>query len=630
MPPAPPLIALQDAGLRFGPQPLFESLDLGLGSDERACLVGRNGCGKSTLLRTLAGQQPLDSGQRIVKPGARVIYLPQEPAFSLDESVFDFVAQGLPNMSLEQRESSDHRVDAVLERVKLQGTRQTTSLSGGEGRRAAIARAMVGEADVLLLDEPTNHLDLTTIEWLEDLLARFRGALMIISHDRTFLEKTTNRVLWLDRGHLRRLDQGFAKFESWVENLNSEEAQNLHKLEREIKREEKWLHRGVTARRARNEGRLKRLQRLRSQRREWVQSPGKAKLAAANAEGGGNLVIEAKNLEKSYAGQSDDPSEGKQTSKAIIRGFSTRIRRGDRIGIIGPNGAGKTTLVRLLIGDLAPDRGSLRLGTQLTPLYFDQRRASLEPDDSLWQNLVPGGGDSLMVQGRQRHVVSYLKDFLFDEGQARQPVRSLSGGERNRLLLARLFAQPSNLLILDEPTNDLDLETLDLLEDVLALYEGTLLLVSHDRDFLDRLVNGIIAVEGDGEIQEYAGGYRDYLVQRRQSQSPSAPKDKTAPKKSGPPKAKSAAKKLSYNQQRELDQLPAKIDALENHITALNERLADPTFFEADPKAFETKAQALTTAQAELAHLEERWLELESLKDELAQERVDTAAGGKV
>ncbi|MHA1151985.1 MAG: ABC-F family ATP-binding cassette domain-containing protein, partial [Alphaproteobacteria bacterium] len=587
-------------------------LTLGLSRGERACLVGRNGTGKSTLLKLLAGAIEPDGGTRFLQPGTTVAYLPQDPAPPPDQSVADYVAAGLRETRGEDAPGR-HRIEAVLARVDLTGDRQLGALSGGEGRRAALARALVGEPDVLLLDEPTNHLDLPTIEWLEEELLRFKGALLTISHDRAFLSRLSRVTLWLDRGRLHRLDQGFAHFEDWAEDLRARDAEARHKLDRKIVREERWLHRGVTARRRRNQGRLTRLHELRQARAEWLRQPGTAKLAATTAGGRSNLMIEAEHLEKSYP----TPEGG---TRCVLRDFSTRIRRGDRISIIGPNGAGKTTLVRLLIGALAPDSGKLRLAAGVTPLYFDQRRESLDPEATLWRTLVPGGGDSLMVHGRQRHVVAYLRDFLFDEGQARQPVKSLSGGERNRLLLARLFARPGDLIVLDEPTNDLDMETLDLLVDVLDDYAGTLILVSHDRDFLDRLATGTIALEGapgsDGRAVEYAGGYSDYLAQRGGNAEPT-PKSET-PRKVPPARARTATRKLGYQDQRALDRLPDEIEALEAGIATLEARLADPGFYSRDPAAFETATLELAAKRHALAAAEERWLELEARREAMA------------
>ncbi|TQV70841.1 ATP-binding cassette domain-containing protein [Denitrobaculum tricleocarpae] len=616
MAPPVPLLALHEAKVAFGPRPLFDSLSMGLSRGDRACLVGRNGSGKSTLLRVLAGVQELDGGSRFVQPGVTVAYLPQDPHFEPGGTVADHVAAGL-GADHDQDPTTRHQVDAILARLNLGGDRQLAELSGGEGRRCALARALIIEPDVLLLDEPTNHLDLPTIEWIEDELARFKGALLVISHDRTFLNNLTRNTLWLDRGRIQRLDKSFAHFEDWSQELLDREAQEQHRLDRQIHREEKWLLRGVTARRKRNEGRLARLQDLRAKRRDWLSAPGTAKLAVDTAQGGGDLVIEAKEISKSYA-------NGTGGEKKIIESFSTRIKRGERIGILGPNGAGKSTLVKMLIGKLAPDSGSVKLGTNLKPVYFDQRRESLDPDTTLWRALAPDGGDSIMVQGVQRHVVAYLRDFLFDDGQARQPVRTLSGGEKNRLLLSRLFANPSNLIVLDEPTNDLDMETLDLLLDVLDSYKGTLLLVSHDRDFLDRLVTSIIAVEGDGEVQEYVGGYSDYLARRNGKASKSAADKppKLQPQRQVKPAGnKSTSRKLSYKDQRELDSLPQRMEEISARMAELETSLADPKLYEGDPKRVFGLAAELETARSELSTAEERWLELEEQREALSADR---------
>ncbi|WP_299396744.1 ABC-F family ATP-binding cassette domain-containing protein [Pelagibius sp.] len=611
----PPLIALNDARLRFGERPLFDGLSLTLSKGERACLVGRNGSGKSSLLKVIAGLQDLDGGERFVQPRTVVSYLPQDPDFSGGGSVADYVARdpaGGPD-------APPHAVEAALLRLSLDGTRRLNSLSGGEGRRAALARCLLGDPAILLLDEPTNHLDLPTIEWLEGELQRFRGALLVISHDRSFLGSLTNTTLWLDRGRLQRLDKSFRHFEAWAEELQQREAEAQHKLDRQIVREERWLQRGVTARRKRNQGRLARLQGLRKERAEWLRQLGTAKLESASSGRSGNLVIEATGIGKTFE-TTDGPLP-------ILQDFSTRIRRGDRLGIIGPNGAGKSTLVKILTGAMTADSGSLRLGSNVVPLYFDQRRESLDPEASLWESLIPGGGDTLLVRGRQRHVVSYLKDFLFEEGQARQPVKALSGGEKARLLLARLFAQPSNLLVLDEPTNDLDMETLDLLQEVIDDYEGTLILVSHDRDFLDRLVTAVIGMEGYGRTLEVPGGYSDYQRHRlaegeaaraaRQSRA-KAGKTGEATQKGSDTRARSRSK-LGYKDQRELDGLPDRIENLTAAVAKLEGALADPELFSRDPGAFTRATEDLAKLQAELETAEERWLELESLREALAQ-----------
>ena len=590
--------------------PLFDRLSLALARGDKACLVGRNAAGKSTLLKALAGEQALESGERFVQPGLRIAYLPQDPPRPAALTVADYVAARPSAGEQHPGHLPSHLVDAALARLALDGTRALRSLSGGEARRADLARALAGAPDVLLLDEPTNHLDLPTIERLEQTLGAFGGALLTVSHDRAFLARTCNATLWLDRGRLRRLDKGFAHFEAWAAAERGAEAERLHRLGRQIVREERWLARGVTARRKRNQGRLTRLNELRQARAQWLHAPGSARLSLASGVAGGDKVIEAEGLAKSF--RDADGAE-----QPVLRGFSTRIRRGDRIGLIGPNGAGKTTLARLLIGQLKPDAGRVVLGARVSPLYFDQRRESLDPETSLWRTLVPEGGDSLMVGGRQRHVVSYLSDFLFDEGQARQPVKSLSGGERNRLLLARLFARPSNLLVLDEPTNDLDMETLDLLLDVLDDYDGTLLLVSHDRDFLDRLVSSVIALEGDGLAREQVGGYSDYAARRDAARAaaptrPARPVPKPRPQRVPPAK-------LGYRDQRQLDRLPGEIEGLEARIRHLEATIADPGLYGRDRAAFDAALAELTAARQALGAAEARWLELEQRREAAAE-----------
>ena len=605
MAPSKPILVLENAALRFGARQLFGTLSFGIDKRDHLCLVGRNGSGKSSLLKVLAGDQDLDAGRRYAEPGLRVASLPQDPVFPPEQRAADFVAAGPRG-----EEAPPHRVEAVLKRLRIEPDRLLAGLSGGEGRRLALARALVEEADVLLLDEPTNHLDLPTIEWLEEELARLRGALLVISHDRAFLQRVSRATLWLDRGIVRRMDKPFAGFEDWAEEVLAREAEAFHKLKRHIAREEHWLRRGVTARRKRNRGRLARLRDLRQKRAEWLHPTGKAALDIAKAESGGARVIEAHGIGKSYTA-----SDGGE--RVVVRDFSTRIRRGDRIGVIGPNGAGKTTLIRMLTGALTPDRGHVEIGPNVECRYFDQKRESLDPEATLWNVMVPGGGDTLLVGRRQRHAVGYLRDFLFDEDQARQPVKSLSGGEKNRLLLARLFARPSNLLVLDEPTNDLDLETLDLLLEVLDGYEGTLLLVSHDRDFLDRLVTGTIAVEGGGEVGEYVGGHADYRRQRAPRAESTA-----APAKAGKAKPKEQASrprgKLGYKDARELDGLPAEIERLTAERDRLQGLLGDSDLFARDPAVFQNTTRELATVAAALEAAETRWLELEERREALA------------
>jgi ATP-binding cassette subfamily F protein uup len=605
MPPAPPLVALRDAAITFGGKPLFSGITLTLGRGERVALVGANGSGKSTILKALAGQIDLDGGTRFLQPGTRIGYLSQSPDLSKKGSVAAFVAGALPGAEVD-----DYRIARVLDHLDLDPDRDTATLSGGEGRRAAMARALVAEPEVLLLDEPTNHLDLPTIEWLEQELAAFPGGILMISHDRTFLNALSRRVLWLDRGRLFEMDGNFAGFEEWSGNIMAQEAAEARRLEKKIEQEEYWMQRGVTARRSRNEGRRRGLMALRRQRAEALRAIGRAKLELGEAVQGGQLVIEAEKLTKSF-------TRPDGTTRWIAKGFSTRIQRGDRIGIIGPNGAGKTTLIKMLTGDIAPDSGAIRLGTNVARLYLDQRRESFDLEKTLWQTLAPGGGDSIIAQGRQRHVVAYLRDFLFDEKQVTMPVKALSGGERARLLLAKLFSQPANLIILDEPTNDLDMDTLDLLQEVLGEFDGTVLVVSHDRDFLDRLATSIIAVEGDGVVEEYPGGYSDYLDQRKSAER-HAVQAKPAPKMAAKAVATVNAARWSSKDQRILDQVADRMTTLEAEIKTIEVALSDPELYARDPAKFERASQLLIQKRNELETAELRWLELEDLRAQSA------------
>jgi ATP-binding cassette subfamily F protein uup len=602
MAPTPPLVALRNASVTFGGPPVFENVELGIGRGDKVCLVGRNGSGKSTLMKVLAGQIAVDAGERFLQPGIRVSYLPQEPAFDGFATVHDYVAAGLPPGDLDET----HRVDAVLDRLGVAGDRNPTTLSGGEGRRAALARTLVSDPDVLLLDEPTNHLDLPTIEWLEGELESRKCALVLISHDRRFLSHLSRSTAWLDRGQIRQIDRGFSAFEAWQQEVFIAEDVAAHKLDRKIASEMHWLREGISARRTRNMGRVRALQQLRHDRAEQIRGDRQVKLAIAEGETSGRLVIEAEHISKSF-----DSPEGPMI---VCRDFSTRILRGDRVGLIGPNGAGKTTLLRILTGQTPPDSGTVRLGVNLQPVYYDQKRTALDPEATIHQVLCPFGGDAVVVRSTSRHVASYMRDFLFDPRLKDTPTKALSGGERNRLLLATLFAKPSNLMILDEPTNDLDMDTLDLLEEVLSDYEGTLLLVSHDRDFLDRLVGSVIAVEGDGDIQEYVGGYSDYAVQRPARPAAEAPRPKKPDFPAAEPKRR---RKLPYQQQRELEQLPQRIDGLTADIKRLETVLADPNHYARDPASFQKTTEQLSSTQAELEKAEERWLELEALREEL-------------
>lgn len=603
---APPILLLRDIHLTFGGTPLLEGAELSVSEGERLCVVGRNGSGKSTLLKIAAGLIEADAGERFVQPGATVRYLTQEPDLSGFATTLAYVEAGLAPGD------DPYRAAYLLGQLGLSGEENPARLSGGEARRAALARVLAPLPDILLLDEPTNHLDLPAIEWLEGELAATRAALVLISHDRRFLEDLAQAAVWLDRGTARRLDAGFTQFEAWRDDILEREDTDRHKLDRKLAMEADWLRYGVTARRKRNMGRLRALEVLRTQRREQRRATGAVKLAAAEGEVSGKLVAEAKGVNKAFAGT------------VVVKDFSTRIQRGDRVGIVGPNGAGKTTLLNLLTGTLAPDSGSVRLGANLQWVTLDQRRESLDPTWTLVQALTGGHGDTVTVDGKSKHVVSYMKDFLFTPIQARSPVGALSGGERGRLMLARALAQPSNLLVLDEPTNDLDLETLDLLQEMLADYSGTVLLVSHDRDFLDRVVTSVIASEGDGGWVEYAGGYSDMVAQRGRGVEAKEPSRPVKPTKargalgvaSSAP-ASTAKRKLSFKEKHALETLPAGMEALRAEIAALQTSLADAGFYQRNPGAFEAAAKSLEAKQAELARAEDKWLALELLRESL-------------
>ncbi len=606
---AAPVLALQEARITFGGGDLFNDISLGIEPGMRVALVGRNGSGKSTLLKAIAGDIELDGGDRFLQAGTRVGYLRQQPDIVAGRTVAEQVSRGLsPDLQDEGMETG-YLVDQVLDGVGIDGSRLLETLSGGEARRVSLAEALVSDPDVLLLDEPTNHLDIKTILWLEDELKAFRGALMIISHDRQFLKNLTNRLFWLDRGKLRTHGKGFAAFEEWSEEILRGEEVELKKLDKKIAEETDWSRKGITARRARNEGRIRALHRLRADRADRTSRVGNAKLEVTAGSKSGKTVVEATNISKSFIDE-------KGTTKQVINTFSTRIVRGDRVGIIGPNGAGKTTLLNLLMGKLESDTGSIKLGTNLTTALFDQHRDTLDPDESLWDTLADPGSGQLLVRGEVRHVVAYLRDFLFDEKQAKSPVKSLSGGEKNRLLLAKLLARESNFLVLDEPTNDLDMETLDLLQDMLAGYDGTLIVISHDRDFLDQLVSSVIVIGDEGNVDEYIGGYTDY-VRQRNDLKPIKGRKSASSEKEQPAKQKSARKRLSYKDQRDLDRLPDVIDALQNKIADLEAQLGDPDLFTKMPEKFQATTTELSETQTALEQAEERWLELEIMQEDL-------------
>ncbi|CAM5414073.1 ABC transporter ATP-binding protein uup [Mycolicibacterium aubagnense] len=601
---APPLLNLTGIKLTFGGTPLLDGAELVASPGDKIALVGRNGSGKSTLLKIAAGMIEPQDGEVFRQPTATVRYLPQVPDMDGFASVRAYVEAGLGPAD------DPYRATYLMEHLGLTGEERPADLSGGEARRAALARVMAPEPDILLLDEPTNHLDLAVIEWLEEELARTSSALIVISHDRRFLQRISRATVWLDRGQTRRLEKGFGHFEEWRDQVLEEEERDQHKLGRQIVREEHWLRYGVTARRKRNMRRLGELQSMRQRFRSHRGAEGTATLVASDAAESGKLVIEAKSIEKSFG------------DLTVVKDFSTRIQRGDRVGLVGANGAGKTTLLKMLTGETKPDAGTVRLGVNLEIAALDQKREAADPDETLSHYLTDGRGENLVINGEQRHVVSYMKDFLFKPEQARTPVRELSGGERARLLLARVLARPANLLVLDEPTNDLDMETLELLQELVAGFAGTVILVSHDRDFLDRTVTSVIAPDGGGRWVEYAGGYSDMLAQRggtkledrktRNGQSAEAKAEK--PRAEVP---KETAKKLSFKQKFALENLPKKIEAVTASIARLENNIADPAFYERDAVGFQKTIAALDKERATLAALEEEWLELEMLREEL-------------
>ena len=596
----PPLLLLQDISLTFGTAPLLAGAGLSVAAGDRVCLVGRNGSGKSTLLRIAAGLVPPDAGRRFAQPGATIRYLPQEPDLAGYVSTLAYVEAGLGS----DADTDRHRAATLLARLGLTGQEDPATLSGGEARRAALARALAPTPDILLLDEPTNHLDLPGIEWLEQELTAMRSGIVVISHDRRLLERLSRTTVWLDRGITRTLDQGFSGFEAWRDTVLEQEETDRHKLGRKIAMEEDWLRYGVTARRKRNQKRLADLHALRKRRKEQRGAQGVVRMATTQAELSGRMVMVAEAVTKSYG------------ARTIVRDFSTRILRGDRVGIVGPNGAGKTTLLNLLTGTLSPDSGTVQLGTNLAQVTLDQRRETLDPTQTLRQALTGGAGDTVEVGGQRRHVASYMKDFLFGPEQANTPVGVLSGGERGRLTLARAFATPSNLMVLDEPTNDLDLETLDLLQERLAEYPGTVLLVSHDRDFIDRVVTSVIANEGDGRWVEYAGGYSDMLAQRGPTVS-AEPVEKRSAAAQTRQRSATPTRRMTFKDRHALETLPARIASLQADLARLNTLLADPDLYTRAPARFSQATTALTAAQTALATAEEQWLALELLREEI-------------
>ena len=602
---APPILTYENLGLVQGEGWLFRALDIYIGPRDRLALIGRNGAGKTTLLKCLADLIETDAGRRTIVPGTKVVLLEQDPDMSGHDLLADWVLAG-------GNAPAAHEADAIAQQLGIDLARPAVTASGGERRRAAIVRALAQNPDVLLLDEPTNHLDLAAIGWLEDWLNRFKGAFIVISHDRTFLARLTKSCLWLDRGQIRRAEIGFGGFEAWTESVYAEEARAADKLDAKLAIELHWLQRGVTARRRRNQGRLAKLHDMRAQRAAMLGAAGTAKLALAKDDTKTKTVIDAESVSKAF----DD--------RTIIKDFTLRVQRGDRIGLVGANGSGKTTLLRLLTGELPPDSGRVTLARSLSGIVIDQQRRLMAPDKRV-RDVLAEGGDWIEVRGHKKHIKGYLKEFLFDPSLTEAPISSLSGGERSRLLLAREFARESNLLVLDEPTNDLDLETLDLLQEVIADYDGTVLIVSHDRDFLDRTVTVTLGLDGSGKVDVVAGGYEDWLRKRYQEHAPTR-----APAKAGVHGAASAApvgapgprpapgNKLSYKDQRDLDRLPNEIERLEASIAADEQALHDPDLFARDPKRFAELTERVARHRADIEAAELRWLEVAELAERLA------------
>ena len=595
-----PLLQLNDISLTFGGDPVFEDLSLVVQPGDRVALVGRNGSGKSTLMKVMAGLVDVDRGEVVRGPGVSVGYMEQDPELSDFTTLGDFAAQGLDPSEM-------YKVERAGEGLKFDPARPVATASGGERRRAALARLMADAPDLMLLDEPTNHLDIEAIGWLEEELRQSRQGFVVISHDRAFLRALTRATLWIDRGVVRRQEKGFEAFEAWRDTVWEEEDTQRHKLNRKIKAEARWAVEGISARRKRNQGRVRALQALRAERAAQIKRQGTAAMTLEAGPKSGRKVIEAKGIAKTF---------GENT---ILSPFSLTVQRGDRIAFVGPNGVGKTTLLNMLIGQEAPDQGTVTLGTNIELALFDQTRAQLDGELSLWDSLtgdpemrVSGKADQVMVQGAPKHVVGYLKEFLFDEAQARAPVRSLSGGEKARLLLAKIMARSSNLLVLDEPTNDLDVETLDLLQELLGTYDGTVLLVSHDRDFLDRVAATTIAMEGDGRATVYAGGWSDYLAQRGSREGAPAATEVRKAKAEPVARPKPETKpKLSFTEKHRLEALPAELERLEAEIGKLTELLGDPELFSTNPVKFKKATDALVERQQKLQAAEDEWLELE-------------------
>lgn len=594
-----PIYTIRGAKLSFGLNPLFTDVDLYINRGDKICLVGRNGCGKSTLLKVIAREIEPDDAEFFIQPGVRIGYMPQEPDFTGFKTLREVVEAGLPK----NEKNQTYRADKLIEYFAINESQNPEQASGGERRKAALARSLIGEPDILLLDEPTNHLDITTIEKLEDLIKKFSGAVIVISHDRMFLDHVSQTTFWLDRGVLRRNNKCFSAFEDWEDQVIEQEIIEQKALNKKIAEETEWLHKGVTARRRRNMGRLRRLQQLRQERREQIKMTGSVNLEAETAELRSKMVIEAKHISKSFG------------DKEIIKDFSIRVIKGNKIGIVGPNGSGKTTLIKLLTKRLEPDSGFVRIGKNLEEAYFDQNRITLDPKKTLWKTLC-NEGDHIWVRGHFRHVVAYLKDFLFKPDQAQCPVSTLSGGEKNRLMLALALAKQSNFLVLDEPTNDLDMDTLDLLQEVLNDYEGTILIVSHDRDFMDKVATSLIYMRGDGTVYEHVGSYSE-LLEKLKGIPLKKDNRKQAVKEEPKVREKNKTQKLSFKEQYMLENLPKEIEKLGEENKAIEVALGNANLYTDDPQKFDELTSKLAANKEKLEEMENQWLEVQMKADEL-------------